>query len=205
MEINYCECCKKHNHAHFLLAHLLFVCLSQEIKDLWENILLTMTPLAFLWSIKANWNKCCFNRQCCRSHTGEPAGTPSSELWAPPLHHILHWTRLPYQQRDLKAVQDDTTSAFWRTIKRCQTWFLLHCFGLGCQRIKHYLKEGLFRRVRGPCRFTDSDEGTQSPWGMWVGKGHKSKREHDKKKRDGGGCRGGLQLPCLALSWEPGG
>lgn len=91
--------------------------------------------------------------RCCRSHVGEPAGqtpeNPSSERSTPPLHHILHWTKLPYQQQDLKAVQDDTTSALWHTIKRCQTWFLLHCFGLGCQRIKHYLKEDLFRREKG--------------------------------------------------------
>lgn len=74
-------------------------------------------------------------------------------------HHILHLSKLPYQQHDLKAVQETTICAFWRTIKRCQTWFPLHCFGSGCQRIKHYLKEDSFSREKGLARFTGGDEG----------------------------------------------
>lgn len=77
-------------------------------------------------------------------------------------HHILHLSKLPYQQRDLKAAQETTISAFWHTIKRCQTWFLLHCFGSGCQRIKHYLKEDSFSREKRPARFTDARRGLGS-------------------------------------------
>lgn len=177
VEINYHECSKKHNHAHFLLAHLLFplnldVCLSQGIKDLCENSLLTMTPLAFLWRIKVDWNKHGFDRHCCgtallrESSEYNPEDIVLLNYINTTTHHILHWTKLPYQQRDLKPVQDDTTSALWHTNKRCQTWFLLHCLGLCCQRIKHYLKEHLFQRERRPSSFTDSDEGTGSPRGM---------------------------------------
>lgn len=76
-------------------------------------------------------------------------------------HHILHLSKLPYQEQDLRAAQETTISPFWCTIKRCQTWFLLHCFGSGCQQIKHYLKEESFSREKGPARSTDGEEGAR--------------------------------------------
>lgn len=102
-------------------------------------------------------------------------------------HHILHLSKLPYQQHDLKAVQETTISAFWRTIKRCQTRFLLHCFGSACQRIKHYLKEEPFSREKGLARFTDDEEGAHkgSASGYVGNQGAQKKWEHDKKSSGG--------------------
>lgn len=79
-----------------------------------------------------------------------------------------------------KQPPETTIWAFWRTIKRCQTWFLLHCFGSGCQRFKDYLKEGSFSKEREPARFTDGDGQAQEPWGN---QGGQKKQIHDQKKQ----------------------
>lgn len=105
-------------------------------------------------------------------------------------HHVLHLSKLPYQQQDLKAAQETTISAFWCTIKRCQTRFLLHCFGSGCQRIKHYLKEDSFSREKQAARFTDGKAGAQEPQGMWVTKEHKRNGNRIRKVAVGAGAWG---------------
>lgn len=101
-----------------------------------------------------------------------------------------------------KQPPETTICAFWRTIKRCQTWFLLHCFGSGCQRFKDYLKEDSFSEEKKPARFADGDGQAQEPRSNW---GEQKKWIHDKKSSDGGGRRWRGGIPTFPLSWEPGG
>lgn len=168
-----------HAHLHLLLITMNTRARSfQKIKDfLCESILVKRKPFAIVAPvfILPN-NKCDLLKQTLFKYVlleelwhvyGE--GNQQTGLQGPLLlnyqhhhfHHILRLSKLPYQQHDLKAVLETTISAFWRTIKRCQTRFLLHCFGSGCQRIKHYLKEDSFSREKGPARFTDGEEGAQ--------------------------------------------
>lgn len=151
------------------------VCWSKEIKDfpVWKHLVENKTCGATLifTNNESNLLKQILFEQALREESWHVygAGNQQTGLEGPlqlnyqhhHFHHILHWSKLPYQQHDLKAVQGTTISAFWRTIKRCQTRFLLHCFGSGCQRIKHYLKEDSFSREKGPARFTDGEEGAQ--------------------------------------------
>ena len=87
---------------------------------------------------------------------------------------------------------------FWHTIKRCQTWFILQCFGSACQRIKHYLKEASFKQ-RTPLARPHDGAGAQWPRGMWVTEEHNRTGNTIRRTREGGEAPACLLFTLLGI------